>query len=177
MVAAAQHTPPHGAYLSTGPVEAMHLIARTLRELRPALPGVGGISDASREFATEWARLGGGPAGAAMGEALYAADAVTIPSGVAGRLRQATHGDAPLLRVWGDEFVAEAGVTAAPGDAIGRRIDAGSLFVWEVDGDGGVDGRGHGSAGRRQPRPAGLHPAPAPRAGIRERLRGFADRA
>ena len=66
---------------------------------------------------------------------MYAADAVTIPSDVAGRLRQATHGDAPLLRVWCDEFVAEAGVTAAPGDAIGRRIDAGSLFVWEVDGD------------------------------------------
>ena len=96
---------------------------------------MGGISDAPREFAAEWARLGGGPAGAAMGEAMYAADAVTIPSGVAGRLRQATHGDAPLLRVWGDEFVAEAGVTAAPGDAIGRRIDAGSLFVWEVDGN------------------------------------------
>ena len=37
--------------------------------------------------------------------------------------------------MWGDEFVAEAGVTAAPGDAIGRRIDAGSLFVWEVDGN------------------------------------------
>jgi ribosomal protein S18 acetylase RimI-like enzyme len=134
VVAAAQHTPPHGAYLSTGPVAAMHLMARALRELRPALPGVGGIAEAPREFAAEWGRLGGGPAGTAMGEALYAADAVTIPSGVAGRLRQATHGDAPLLRVWCDEFVAEAGVTAAPGDAIGRRIDAGTLFVWEVDG-------------------------------------------
>jgi GNAT superfamily N-acetyltransferase len=134
VVAAAQHTPPRGAYLSTGPVEAMHLIAQTLRELRPALPGVGGISDAPREFAAEWARLGGGSAAPAMGQAMYAADAVTIPSGVAGRLRQATHGDAPLLRVWTDEFVAEAGVTAGPGDAIGWRIDAGSLFVWEVDG-------------------------------------------
>ena len=90
---------------------------------------------APKEFAAEWARLGGCPAGAAMGEALYAADAVTIPSGVAGRLRQATHGDAPLLRVWCDEFVAEAGVTATSGDVIGRRIDAGSLFVWEVNGD------------------------------------------
>ena len=95
VVAAAQHTRPHGAYLSTGPVEAMHLIARTLRELRPALPGVGGISDAPREFATEWARLGGGPAGAAMGEALYAADARHHPlaaSPVAcGRPPTATH--------------------------------------------------------------------------------------
>jgi predicted GNAT family acetyltransferase len=134
VVAAAQHTPPHGAYLSTGPVEAMHLFARTLRELRPALSGVSGISDAPREFAAAWARLGGGPAAPAMGQAMYAADAVTIPSGIAGRLRQATHGDAPLLRVWREEFVAEAGVIAAPGDAIGRRIDAGSLFVWEVDG-------------------------------------------
>ena len=53
VVAAAQHTPPHGAYLSTGPAEAMHLIAQTLRELRPALSGVGGISDAPREFAAD----------------------------------------------------------------------------------------------------------------------------
>jgi hypothetical protein len=82
----------------------------------------------------EGARLGGGPAVRAMGQATYAADAVTIPSGIDGRLRQATRDDAPLLRVWSEEFVAEAGVIAAPGDAIGRRIDAASLFVWEVDG-------------------------------------------
>lgn len=88
--AAAQHTPPHGAYLSTGPVAAMHLMARALRELRPALPGVGGISQAPREFAAEWARSGGGPASAGLREALYAADAVTFPSGVAGCLRPAT---------------------------------------------------------------------------------------
>lgn len=69
-----------------------------------------------------------------MGQAVYAADAVTIPSGIDGRLRYATRDDAPLLRVWSEEFVAEAGVIAAPGDAIGRRIDAASLFVWEVDG-------------------------------------------
>jgi hypothetical protein len=37
--------------------------------------------------------------------------------------------------VWCDHFVAEAGVIAAPGEVIGRRIGAGSLFVWEVDGD------------------------------------------
>ena len=103
--------------------------------LRPAIPGVGEISSAPKAFAAEWARLGGGPASVAMEEAIYAADAVTIPSGVAGRLRQATHGDAPLLRVWREELVAEVGVTAVHGDVIGRRIDAGSLFGWEVDGD------------------------------------------
>jgi hypothetical protein len=164
VVAAAQHTAPHGAYLSTGPVEAVHLIARTLRELRPALPGVGGIGDAPTEFAAEWARLGGGPAGAAKGEALYAADAVTIPSGVAGRLRAPSHGDAPLLRMWRDEFVAEAGVATAPGDAIGPRIDAGSLFVWEGRRRAGLDGRDHSASGWRQPRPAG-HPARATQTG------------
>lgn len=37
VVAAAQHTPPRGAYLSTGPAEAMRKLARTLWQLRTGL--------------------------------------------------------------------------------------------------------------------------------------------
>jgi hypothetical protein len=134
VVATAQLTPPHGAYLSTGPAEAMRTLARTLWRLRPELPGVTGMDTAPQEFATEWSRLGGPQATTAMRLGLYAADEVSIPSGIAGRLRLATGGDAPLLRSWTRRFVAEAGAKPTGNDEVGPRIDAGLLLVWEVDG-------------------------------------------
>ena len=133
VVAAAQHTPPHGAYVSTGPIEAMQTLARTLWRLRPGLPGVAGLGTAPHEFATEWSRLGGPRAIIAMALGLYAADEVILPLGIAGRLRLATDADAPLLRVWSDHFIAEAGSTSGEKDEVGTRIDASLLFVWEVD--------------------------------------------
>jgi ribosomal protein S18 acetylase RimI-like enzyme len=100
VVAAAQHTPPFGAYLSTGPAES-----------RPATP------------ASPAMRLG-----------LYTADAVRIPPNVTGRLRPATEDDVSLLRVWANEFFAEAGTKSVSKDEVRSRVDAGLLVVWEVDG-------------------------------------------
>jgi hypothetical protein len=134
VVATAQHTPPHGAYLSTGPAEAMRTLARTLWQLRPGLPGVAGLDNSPQEFATEWSRLGGSQATPVMGQGLYVADALSIPSGIPGRLRPATDGDAPLLRLWADQFWAEAGARSSGNDEVGPRIAAGLLFVWEVGG-------------------------------------------
>jgi len=134
VIAAAQHTPPHGAYLSTGPAGAMQVLARALWLMRPGLRGVAGLGTAPQEFAAEWSRLGGPAATPTMQLGVYAADSVTIPTGVAGGLRQATDADGSLLRRWVDQFVAEAGVTPVAQDQIGPRIDAGLLFVWEVEG-------------------------------------------
>jgi ribosomal protein S18 acetylase RimI-like enzyme len=134
VVATAQHTPPHGAYLSTGPAEAIRTLARTLWQLRPGLPGVAGLEPAPQEFATQWSRLGGPQATPTMRMGLYAADEVTTPPGVPGALRLATHDDAPLLRRWAHEFFAESGATSSGSDEIGPRVDAGLLVVWEVDG-------------------------------------------
>jgi hypothetical protein len=134
VVAAAQLTPPFGAYVSTGPAEAMRELARTLWPLRSGLPGVAGLDNSPREFADEWLQLGGPQATPAMGQGLYVANAVNIPSGIAGRLRLATDNDASLLRDWSDRFWAEAGARASGHDEVGPRIAAGLLFVWEVDG-------------------------------------------
>lgn len=134
VVATAQHTPPHGAYLSTGPDEAMRALARVLWRERPWLPGVGGLGTAPQVFATEWTRLGGPQATSAMRMGLYAAESVAIPSEVPGRLRLATDGDASLLRGWASQFFAESGATFTGNDEIGPRIAAGLLVVWEVDG-------------------------------------------
>lgn len=134
VIASAQHTPPHGAYLSTGPAAAMQVLARTLWLMRPGLRGVAGLGTAPQDFAAEWSRLGGPRATPTMQLGMYTADSVIIPTGVAGVLRQAAEPDAALLRRWVDQFVTEAGVTAVAQDQIGPRIDAGLLFVWEVAG-------------------------------------------
>ena len=134
VVATAQHTPPHGAYLSTGPAEAMRTLSRALWRLRPGLPGVAGLDTSPQEFATEWSRLGGPPASPAMRLGLYTADAVRIPPSVTGRLRLATQDDVSLLRVWANGFFAEAGAKSVRKDEVRSRIDSGLLVVWEVDG-------------------------------------------
>jgi FR47-like protein len=134
VVATAQHTPPHGAYLSTGPTEAIRTLTTTFWHLRPDLPGVAGLEPAPQEFATQWSRLGGPLATPAMRMGLYAADEVTIPPGIPGRLRLATHGDASVLQGWARTFFAESGATSTGDDQIGPRVDAGLLVVWEVDG-------------------------------------------
>lgn len=134
VVAAAQHTPPHGAYLSSGPALAIHVLARTLWLKRPGLPGVAGLGTAPLEFAAQWSRLGGPQATPTMQLGVYAADDVTIPAGIAGLLRLAIEADAVLLRRWVDQFVAETGVKSVTEDQIRPRLDARLLFVWEVDG-------------------------------------------
>lgn len=130
-VAAAQHTPPYGAYLSTGPVEAARALARTLHDLRPELPGVGGLLPVPDAFAAEWERLGGGPASVAMWQGVYETDSVVPPADVPGRMRPAAVGEAPVLESWAvDGFPTEVD----PADLVGARIAAGRLVVWDVDG-------------------------------------------
>lgn len=134
VVATAQHTPPHGAFLSTGAAEAICALAGILRRLRPGLPGVTGLGTAAQEFATEWSRLGGPQGTPAVAQALYAAEKANPPIGVPGGLRPATRAEAPLLRGWADHFLAEAGATSRASDEAGPRIDAGLLYVWEAGG-------------------------------------------
>src|SRR5450631_1838994 len=133
VVATAQHTPPHGVCLSTGPPEAVRIFAATLWRLCPELPGVTGIGMAAHEFAAEWSRLGGPQATPGMRQGLYAAEEVNIPFGIAGRFRLARDADAPTLCDWLDHFVAEAGRAARAKNEVASRIDAGMLFVWEAD--------------------------------------------
>src|SRR5450631_4700182 len=79
VVAAAQHTPPHGAYLSTGPGEAMRLLAQMLWEQRPWLPGVAGPTPSPEDFAAEWSNLGGPIAILENREGTYIASQVHAP--------------------------------------------------------------------------------------------------
>lgn len=133
VVAAAQHTPPHGAYLSTGPSEAMRLLAQMLWEQRPWLPGVAGPAPSPEDFADEWANLGGPPAVLESREGTYIASQVHAPTDVLGALRIAEPRDADLLHGWAAQFMAETELTTSDEDLIGPRMEAGRMFVWEVN--------------------------------------------
>jgi hypothetical protein len=132
VVATAQHTPGHGVCLSTGPPEAMRILAATLWRLFPELPGVTGLGKAAHEFAAEWSPLGGPHATPGMRQGLYAAEKVNIPFEIAGRFRPACDADAPKLCDWLDRFVSEAGLASRAKNEVASRIESGLLFVWEA---------------------------------------------
>jgi hypothetical protein len=128
VVAAAQHTPPHGAYLSTGPSEAMRVLAQMLWEQRPWLPGVAGPTPSPEEFADEWANLGGPIAVLESREGTHIASQVHAPTDVLGALRIAEPRDADLLRAWAAQFMAETELTTSDEDLIGPRMEPGRMF-------------------------------------------------
>ncbi|WP_426564527.1 GNAT family N-acetyltransferase [Angustibacter sp. McL0619] len=135
VLAAAILTPPHGVGVSPAPDEAVRLIAAELYDERPQLPSVSGVRPAAETFAATWRELGGPPASTAMAQGLYVADPVQQPDGVPGRLRLAQPVEAPLLRQWVDGFYREAGGVHDDQDIVGPRIEAGRLYLWDVDGD------------------------------------------
>jgi predicted GNAT family acetyltransferase len=56
------------------------------------------------------------------------------PADVPGRLRLAAEDDADLLRQWAMGFYLDTGAVREDRDAIGPRIAAGLMYVWDVDG-------------------------------------------
>lgn len=131
VVAAAQHTPPFGAYVSTGDSEALARLAVLLHELRPEVSGVGGMRSAVAAFTAGWP---GEVRDEVMASRLYACEAVRPPPPVPGSLRLARNADVGLLRAWVDGFTADTGSPAAGRDEVLKGIAAERLWVWEADG-------------------------------------------
>src|SRR3954447_13720070 len=137
VVAVLMLTPPHGAYLSDGPDDAVVLLARTLHEHRPDVSTVGGPGRGPLVFSAAWQALGGPPALVAMRQGLLVAEALEEPGAVPGRHRLAVEADVPALRPWGAAFVQEATPSTRPlldVDHVTGRVAEGLLHVWEVDG-------------------------------------------
>jgi predicted GNAT family acetyltransferase len=131
VVAVAQSTPPHGAYVAPGDGDGLGALAGLMHRLRPDVPSVGGVRQAVDAFTAAWpGRVGD----VLMATHLYACSADDlVPPSVPGRLRLARDDDADLLRAWVDGFVADTGVPAPGRDEVGDRIAARRLWVWEVD--------------------------------------------
>lgn len=136
VVAVLMQTPPHGAYLSTGPDAVMALLAETLHRARPLLPGVGGPGRGAQVFAEAWRDAGGPEASVGMRQGLFVADTVVEPAPIGGRHRLATAADLPTLQPWSVAFVREATPHGlADVDHVTGRVAAGLLHVWDVDGE------------------------------------------
>jgi predicted GNAT family acetyltransferase len=109
-------------------------MAAELYAHRPGLPSVSGVRPAAETFAAAWHLLGGPPASTAMAQGVYVADSVQPPADVPGHLRPAGPDDAVVLRQWAVGFYQATGAIHDGRDTIGPRIEAGRLYVWDVDG-------------------------------------------
>jgi len=134
VVAAGQHTPPHGAYVSLLPEEAATELARVLHGSRPDLHGVGGMRSSALAFGDAWTAITGGDVTAALERGVYVANAVEHPVGVDGRLRVADVPDVDQVQQWSEAFQAEIGGEHVPHVDERSRVLRGLCFLWE---DGG----------------------------------------
>jgi predicted GNAT family acetyltransferase len=139
LAGAAVQTPPRGLLLSTMPVDGAAVLADHLVATRPDLPAVDGPEGPAGAFARRFTEATSRAAGEGLSARMYRLDAVTQPSGVAGKLREANRDDRELLIAWLDAFTAEAVPHQPAGDTgavVDRRLDQGGfLWLWE---DGGV---------------------------------------
>ena len=135
---------PHPPYLLPMPEDAAVGLARLLHERGEEVGGVNGALPAVRTFADELARLDGAEVTVRMHTRLFELRAVRTPRVPAGALRVATEADAGLALAWFTAFHADADEqagrtgghedeTVTP-DAVLRRLRAGRIFLWEVDG-------------------------------------------
>lgn len=136
--------PPHPLYLLPMPQAAAVLLARVLHDRGETTPEVNGALEATGAFAAEMARLTGLTVGVGVHTRLFEVREVVppVPASSAGRLRRATNDDHGVVVDWFNVFMIEAahqaGRTADAGsaavydsDAIGRRIEAGRVWLWE----------------------------------------------
>lgn len=136
LVGVALRTPPHPLLLTDMPLAGVDALVDHLAAAHPELPAVNGPIELSGRFAHRWTALTGASASSAFPQRTFRLDAVTPPTGVAGRLREATVADRPLLVGWAEAFAAEATPDDPPLD-VGGSIDArlaggGRIWLWEV---------------------------------------------
>jgi uncharacterized protein len=138
-VGAALRTPPHNLALARPRAEgALEALAASIDD---ELPGVVGALPEAEVFAALWSRRTGASARGRVALKIYALEEVRGVTGVAGRSREATLADRPLLLDWWRAFAIEVG-HARPGDepevtrAVDHRLtaDGAGFLLWEQDG-------------------------------------------
>jgi GNAT superfamily N-acetyltransferase len=97
------------------------------------IPGVVGPADSASRFAGRWAEVMNVPARPVEGQRLYELGSLHSATGVPGRARAADNDDYDLILSWVHGFEEDTGVTVATAEAIGRRVDAGLIWIWERD--------------------------------------------
>ena len=114
---------------------AAALIADSVREHVPKIPGVLGPPNAVAEFAD---RLGGEWCDG-IAHRIYECRRVVPPQGVRGAARLAQRGDSDTIVRWMQDFTREALGKPLASEVAAERAElksaAGSLYVWDVDGE------------------------------------------
>lgn len=144
LVGVAMHTPPHNAYLSRMPADAVAALARELRCAGVDLPGVTSTNAEARAFADIWCSDGRSYE-TEMAQRIHVLGDLTAPTRVRGKWRTATPADEDLLVAWTHAFNDEAHVRGNAGSvpqAVARRLAGGLMHVWQ-DGDDVVSYAGH----------------------------------
>ncbi len=160
VLAVALRTPPHKLVLSTvADGDACDLFAADLAAEAERLPGVLGPAAAVAAFRESWSRQTGARSRRVMSERIYAAQAVTAPDGVPGRLRPYEESDRSDAVAWLAAFAAEAmpeeGSREQAAALVERRLSArGEGFALWDDG-GAVSIAGYGG-----PTPNGIRIGP-----------------
>jgi uncharacterized protein len=141
VVAAALRTAPWPLQVSRMPESAVPVLIDELTPLMPDLAGVIGPVPIAEAFAVGWTAATGTIARPGMASRSFACELVRVPSGVAGGLRAAGHGDRALVLDWLRAFHAEAVPDDPVGDlgpVVDRWLDApparGGFWLWEADG-------------------------------------------
>lgn len=124
------------ATLTPMPPEAVAALVESIADRGVALPGVSGEADVASRFAGAWTERTGTAALPTMGLRLYELERAVPPTGVSGALRPATAADHDVLVAWVRAFEDETHDvrTADIPAAVGRRLAAGELWLWD---DGG----------------------------------------
>jgi GNAT superfamily N-acetyltransferase len=134
---AALRTPPHNLWLARPrDDEVLEFLARELDARGHELPGITAAQPEVEGFCDEWERLRGVRRRLIHAQGIYRASSIRRPE-VAGRLRDATPDDRPLLLEWWQGFIDEAlhdhGPENDAAEGVDRRLaaKAGGIVIWE----------------------------------------------
>jgi len=130
IVAAATQTPPYNLILTEAAPEITAFIADQLKDI--PFPGVMGPKVDAERFARLRQQQTGQSAEPAMSLRLYRLDNVIQPTGIPGRVEDASPDDIELLVGWINAFVAEChAIVSNPKEYVRGNIESGRLLVWK----------------------------------------------
>ncbi len=125
---------PFPLMISRAQPPALEALAADVAEVHPELRIAMAPDATARAFGEIWARRSGAAVRSGIRQRVYQLKRVEPPPGApAGRLRQATADDLPLLEAWFEAFIVEAALDPAP-DAVAiarERVGRGVVYLWQ----------------------------------------------
>lgn len=136
VVGAVFRTPPHLLGVTALPGDGARRVAEAAAAAFDTLPGVVGEPAAVREVARLWAEDHPVVIRPDMEMAIHELTRLQMPRLPAGRAREGTLDDLPLLTRWVEAFEEDTGIFSTGAEALTRELlRSGAVSLWEVGGD------------------------------------------